>query len=102
VNWKCRPAQEAEDRWLSLEARDGRIVIGETEPYDGAGRRRDQLRDEVLDAVTGIAQSRARIARAVGRESNDGTVGRVLKDLEGEGLVVKRNDGWARKIGGAA
>jgi hypothetical protein len=63
------------------------------------GDARDRLRDEVLDAITGIAQSQARIARAVGRDPTDGTVRRVLRDLEGEGLVEKREDGWARAIG---
>jgi hypothetical protein len=97
--WKSRPAPEPEMRWISLEPRDGMILLGEVEPYEGeAGRRRDELREEILAVLTGIAQSQARIARTVGRQPSDGTVRRVLKDLEADGLAAKRADGWIGPI----
>jgi SpoVK/Ycf46/Vps4 family AAA+-type ATPase len=47
--WKSRPAPEAESRWLSLDASDGRVLIGEAEPFKPAQRReRDTYRDAVM------------------------------------------------------
>ena len=98
--WKSRPAPEPEPRWITMEAGDGVILLGEAEPFEGEGaRKRDELRDEVLSTLAGIAQSRARIARAVDRDAGDSTVRRVLQDLAKEGLAEKRPDGWARRTG---
>jgi hypothetical protein len=55
---------------------------------------RDSLRGEVLEVLTRISQSATRIAKAVGRHPKDGTVRRLLADLEREGLAERRSDGW--------
>jgi hypothetical protein len=91
--WKSRPAPEPEPRWISLESRDGMVLLGEVEPYE-ADRRRDELRDQILALLTRSAQPQAGIARAIGRKPSDGTVRRVLKDLEDDGLAHKRPEGW--------
>jgi AAA domain/Toprim-like/IclR helix-turn-helix domain len=64
-----------------------------------APRRRDEHREDVLDALSGIARSERSIAKATDLPRT--TVQRILKDLEGEGLAEKRDDGWARPIGGS-
>jgi len=50
---------------------------------------RDELREQVLGALTDEPQARAEIARAVGRDPKDGSVGRVLGDLHAEGQVAR-------------
>jgi len=101
---KCRIDEEPAPWWVSINADRARglVTIDAAEPFEGEGRARDQLRDDVLEALSGIARSARGIAKAVGREPNDGTVRRVLHDLEAEGLAEKRDDGWARAIGGVA
>jgi hypothetical protein len=101
VCWKSRPAPEPEPRWISLESRDGVILLGEAEPYEGeTSRPRDDVRDEVLDALSGIGRSERSIAKAVDLPRT--TVQRVLKDLERDGRAFRGADGWTREIGGVA
>jgi len=97
---KCRIDEEPEPRWARIEADRARrlVTVDEVEPYesDDGGRPRDGLREQVLDQLTGISQSRARIAAGLGRDKSDQTVRRALRDLEAEGLAEQRADGWAR------
>jgi DNA-binding IclR family transcriptional regulator len=73
------------------------VLLGEAQPYEGeAGRRRGEIREDVLDVLTGTGQSQARIAQAVGRGKNDGSVRRALRDLKDEGLADHDGDGWVR------
>lgn len=98
---KCRIDEEPAPRWLAIVAdrAQGLVTVGEAEPYDGeSARPRDTLRDDVLAQLTGISQSGARIARALGRGKADGTVRRVLDDLQAEGLAEKRADGWGLPV----
>jgi predicted ATP-dependent serine protease len=90
--WKSRPAPEPDVRWLSLEASEGRILIGEADPDKPERERpRDNLRDDVLDVIDGERMTAAAIAKALGRAKNDGTIRRVLQDLENE-EVLDRDD----------
>jgi hypothetical protein len=98
---KCRIDEEPAPRWLAIHADRSRglVTVDEAEPFDAdadadAGRPRDRLRDDILEMLAGISQSAARIATALGRAKNDGTVRRVLEDLRADGLAEKRPDGW--------
>lgn len=89
---KCRIDEEPAPRWVSIDADRSRglVTVNEAEPFEGETTRpRDALRDDVLSALTEQPQRRADIARRVGREPQDGTVGRVLGDLVGDGLAVR-------------
>jgi predicted ATP-dependent serine protease len=99
--WKSRPAPEPEARWITLESRDGRILLGEAEPFEGDGSRpRDAHRDQVLDALGGIPRSERSIIATSGVPRT--TAQRVLGDLAAGGLAEKREGGWARSNGGVA
>jgi nucleotide-binding universal stress UspA family protein len=93
---KCRVDEEPEPRWVAIEADSARglVFVNEAESYDGPGRPRDDLRDQVLEQLGGIGRSQASIARAVGRDPKDQSVRRVLRDLEDDGLAVRADDGW--------
>lgn len=98
---KCRIAEEPEPRWIAINADSaaGTVTVDEAEAHEGGGggggRPRDTLREDVLEALTGIARTQASVARAVGRAAKDQTVRRVLADLAGEGLAHRRDSGWA-------
>jgi SpoVK/Ycf46/Vps4 family AAA+-type ATPase len=79
--FKMRPAAEPELIWLRLEASDGRILVSEAEPFEGAKPVSDELETKVLRAVTDGLRSRSEIATEVGKPPKDGSVGRVLKGL---------------------
>jgi archaellum biogenesis ATPase FlaH len=95
---KCRIEEEPAPRWVAIEADRSRgfVFINEAEPFEPEedGRPRDALKDDVLAALGSAGQPAARIATHLGRAKSDGTIRRVLADLEGEGLAVKGADGW--------
>lgn len=96
---KCRIDEEPEPRWVAIEADRprGLVFVNETEAYEPEGSGtpgRDALRDDVLATLGSVSQSQARIATAVGRAKSDGTVRRLLSDLEADGLAEHRADGW--------
>ena len=78
---------------------DGELGVEELLKPDRPAPVRDTLADE-LDAVgNGKAQARAELARAVGREPNDRSVGRALDQLEADGRWLKEGRGLWRRIG---
>ena len=101
---KCRPAPEPETRWLRLEVERGQVYVDRAEPFEGheedeeEGRPvapvREELRPQVLAALGAESQSRADLARRVGREPKDRSVGRVLMELERDGDAERTEDGW--------
>jgi hypothetical protein len=95
---KCRIEEEPAPRWVAIEADRARgfVFINEAEPYgpEEGGPPRDALKDDVLAVLGSAGQPAARIATHLGRAKSDGTIRRVLADLEGEGLAVKGADGW--------
>jgi AAA domain len=94
---KCRIEEEPEPRWVRIEVdrEHGRVYVNATDAYEeDGGRPRDEWRDKVLGQLTGIQQPAARIATALGRGKTDGTIRRVLEDLERDGLVVRGPGGW--------
>jgi hypothetical protein len=93
--WKCRPAAEPGRRWLSLRVEAGRVYIDHADAPDGEGDAepvapvRSDLRPRVEAALIEAPQARADIARAVGRDPKDRSVGRILAELEKEGRAEK-------------
>jgi DnaB-like helicase N terminal domain/AAA domain len=57
---------------------------------------REALKEELAPLLTDKPQTRADLARAVGRDAKDGSVGNALKGLEGEGRAEKVDGGWVR------
>jgi AAA domain len=99
---KCRIDEEPDARWVAILANRalGLVTVDAAEPYepDGSARPRDSLRDDVLELLTKSAQSGAQIARSLGRDKTDGTVRRVLDDLQADGLAEKRPGGWGLPV----
>jgi hypothetical protein len=91
--WKCRPAPKPPKAWLRMSADRGMVLIDRAEAPEQAapvaGPVASTLRPKVLAALTDQPQSRADIARAVGRDPKDRSIGRVLGDLHTEGLAEK-------------
>jgi hypothetical protein len=95
---KYRIDEEPAPIWLRMGMFGGCFGIDDADPHDGQGtgrpRERDRLRDVVLAQLDGKPKSARGIAKAV--NSNDQTVGRLLKDLEADELVEHQADGWVR------
>jgi hypothetical protein len=94
---KCRIEEEPEPRWVRIEVdrERGFVYVNPTDAYEeGPSRPRDEWRDKVLGQLTGVQQSAARIATALGRSKADGTIRRVLEDLEADGLAIRGRGGW--------
>jgi hypothetical protein len=102
--WKCRPAPEPLRRWLRLSLEAGRVFVDEAvspEPQDPdkGGRPpkvREELRSKLTDALTPEGQRRADLARSVGREPKDRSVGRVLNALRQVGIAEQDGELWRR------
>ena len=108
--WKCRPAPEPPRRWLTLSAEGNRVFVDRADPPE-VGEEveaptapvRAELIPRVLGALDGGPLSRADVARSVGRDPKDRSVGRALEALLEGGQVAKaggdpgRPDMWARK-----
>lgn len=96
---KCRIEEEPAPRWLAITAdrAAGLVFVDRAEPFESEGTRpRDDLRGEVLGELGSIGRSARSIAKAVGRKPNDGTVPRILADLEADDLASRDTDGWVR------
>jgi len=93
--WKCRPAPKPVKAWIRLSVDRGMVLVDQAEPPEeqeagpAAGPVTSTLRPQVLQALTDRPQSRADVARAVGRDTKDRSVGRVLGDLHDEGIADK-------------
>ncbi|UJA20191.1 AAA family ATPase [Thermoleophilia bacterium SCSIO 60948] len=99
---KCRIEEEPAPRWVTIapDRSRGLVTIDEADAYDseGADRPRDALRDDVLGVLASEPKPGARIATLLGRSKTDGTIRRVLSDLQADGLAEKRADGWSLPV----
>jgi archaellum biogenesis ATPase FlaH len=102
---KCRPAPEPEKRWLRLEVERGQVYVDRADPFECHEEEeddrpvapvREELRPQILGALATEPRSRADVARSVGREPKDRSVGRVLKELERDGAAERSEEGWRR------
>jgi 5S rRNA maturation endonuclease (ribonuclease M5) len=102
---KVRIAAEPPKRWLRLSVERGMVLIDEAdgpseEPGDSAAApARDDLVPRVEVELGAEPRTRADIARAVGRDAKDGSVGRVLDYLASKGRAAKVDGRW--KVPGA-
>jgi hypothetical protein len=108
---KCRPAPEPEKRWLRLSADMGMVLIDEAEaflpPEDEHERpppKHAALSTKVLEVLNSagpseLPLSRAGIARRSGRDTKDGSVGRVLDALVKAEKILRDSGGYAPKEG---
>ena len=98
---KCRIDEEPEPRWLKIEPdrAAGLVYLEEAEPWaggTGGATVRASLADELREELGDESRTRATLARAVGRDPKDGSVGRALEALEQAGRAERAEGGWRR------
>lgn len=96
-NPSCRYEQEADERWLRIEAdrEQGLLLIGEADPYKpGPGGQQDTLRAELEDELGDAPRTVATLARAVGRDPRNRTVRVALEALATANVAEKVSGGW--------
>jgi hypothetical protein len=89
----CRIAEEPDPRWVNIEPDEprGLVYINAAEPFGGE-KPRDSLRGDILKVLAPGGLSGAAVAKALGRDKTDGTVRRILSDLEAEGFAARDDD----------
>jgi hypothetical protein len=104
-NTACRFEQEAEDRWLRIEAdRDrGLLLIDECEPFQpfSATGTRDTVAGQLLQAIGGTPVSWTTWARTADVDPKHGTARRARDDLAEQGLVKQTGNRWTGIEGGS-
>jgi len=97
--WKCRPAQEPEARWLTLDSHYGLVMIDEADPYEPEQAERAPARSQLVSQFVELIDQHERpmrlaeLCQQVGREKNDGTARRALAGAVEAGDLVKCEDG---------
>lgn len=100
-NPSCRFAQEADDRWLAINAdrERGLLFVEEAEAFRPAAGAREDAADVLLAALD-QPLSWPFWARAAGMDPKDGTARRAREKLRGEGLVETNAQGhWTAREG---
>ena len=101
--WKCRPAPEPPIRWLRLSIERDLVFIDEAAPPEAISVKMGRPSIMAAEIVPQILRSlregparQAELARALGRSPSDGSVRRLLAELEKRGEVHQLADGrWA-------
>lgn len=95
--WKCRLAPEPEPRWLTLEAHDGRVVIGSAEqPADPVAgpTREDDLAQRLGEIAAERGPSRwGELCAAAGANPGTGTSNRARDRALQAGALVRLGHG---------
>ena len=94
-NSACRYEQEADDRWLRIEAdrERGLLLVDETEAFHPSAGARDDAAEELLAALDGQPTSWADWARNTGLDPKNGTARRARDWLLERGRVRQHEDG---------
>jgi KaiC/GvpD/RAD55 family RecA-like ATPase len=94
-NPACRYEQEAEDRWLRIEAdRElGVLLIGETDAFHPSAPARESAEEELLASLNGHPTSWAKWARDAGLDPKNGTARRARDRLVDRGRVRQDEHG---------
>ena len=101
-NTACRFEQEADDRWVRIEADRARglVLIDEAKPFvpsqGGRPRERDGTAADLLEALDGEFTPWPDWARAAGLDPQDRTARRARDDLADRGLVVGAQGLWKK------
>ena len=103
-NPACRYEQEADDRWLRIEAdRERRLLlIDEAEPFTASAGAREGAAEALIAAINGRPTTWAQWARDAGLDPKHGTARRARQRLADDGLVTQDEHGHWRSNGGAA
>ncbi len=102
--WKCRPAPRPPTRWLRLSTSNADVFVERADPPTSAVPRSaapvvGELMPRVQAVIGPDPQTRADIARSVGRSPKDRSVGRVLRSLEDRRQVERVDRGYRRVAG---
>jgi putative DNA primase/helicase len=102
-NPSCRYEQEADDRWLRIEAdrEIGALLIDETDPFHPSAPARENAADQLLAALNGHPTTWADWARDAGLDPKDRTARRARDELRAHDRV-KQDAGGHWTAGGAA
>ena len=90
--WKCRPALEPDDRWLTIDATDGRITISEAAVFSAQRAKRDSKAEQLTSALD-RPRTWSEWAQAAGLDKSNGTARRARDELEASGLVTTDEHG---------
>ncbi|MFZ2049892.1 MAG: AAA family ATPase [Solirubrobacteraceae bacterium] len=90
---KMRFDLEPAEHWLSIDVSDGLLSLTQAEPFGeqtheptSAERRAEQI----VGALEGGALNRSDVARSIGCDPADGTIGRALRQLRDEGVIDRQ------------
>jgi KaiC/GvpD/RAD55 family RecA-like ATPase len=94
-NPACRYEQEADDRWLRIEADPefGVLLIDETDPFHPSAPARESAEEELLASLNGHPTSWAQWARDAGLDPKNGTARRARDRLVDRGRVRQDENG---------
>jgi 5S rRNA maturation endonuclease (ribonuclease M5)/archaellum biogenesis ATPase FlaH len=97
---KCRIEEEPEPRWFRIETDRGlnRVYVNQTEAFSGddADDVRLTVAMQLVRELTEYPRTKASLARAIGRDSRDGTVARALNHLVETGWALKVEGGYVK------
>jgi AAA domain len=102
-NPSCRYEQEADDRWLRIEAdRElGALLIDEAEAFRPMSPARSEAAANLLAALNGHSTQWQEWARDAGYNPKNGTARRARDELQAAGRVANDGKGWTRAGGEA-
>jgi KaiC/GvpD/RAD55 family RecA-like ATPase len=94
-NPSCRYEQEADDRWLRIEAdqTSGLLLVSEADPFHPTAGAREGAEAKLLAVMNGRPTTWAGWARDAGLDSHHGTARRARKKLVEQGLVMQDERG---------
>jgi KaiC/GvpD/RAD55 family RecA-like ATPase len=95
-NPSCRYEQEANDRWLRIEAdrERGLLLVDEAEPFRPTMAKRDDAAADLLAELNGQPLSWSEWATSAGLDPKNGTARRARDGLFEAGSVVRDGDKW--------
>lgn len=94
---KCRIDEEPDTRWFSLKKVQGEMCLLEAAPYEDERPKpvAEVLRPRLVELLAirnGNAATTSELALALGRDSKDATIRRLLRELEKEGYAQQLVD----------